>query len=124
MQQAMEVFQPPPLVVPIMESFRTWICRNQLACFDCFQQPSYECPCYKCETWRHNKDAGIVLIESIVEEQDSEAILCNPNSSGGANDAENNRQVIQRTEMLLSVCATHVSAISMLIFRVTMAKHL
>ena len=88
MQQAMEVFQPPPLVVPIMESFRTWICRNQLARFDCFQQPSYECPCYKCETWRRNKDTDIVLMESIMKEQDREAILRNPNSSGGANDAE------------------------------------
>ena len=84
----MEVFRPPPSVVPIMEAFRTWIRRNQLARFDCFQQPSYECPYYKCETWRRTKDADIDLMESIMEEQDREAILGNPNSSDGSNDNE------------------------------------
>ena len=83
MQQVMEVFRPPPSVVPIMEAFRTWISRNQLARFDCFQQPPYECPCYKCETLRCTKDADIDLMKSIMEKQDREAILGNPNSSDG-----------------------------------------
>ena len=88
MQQAMEVFRPPPSIVPIMESFRSWIRRNQLARFDCFQQPSYECPCYKCETWRCSKDAEIDLMESIMEEKNRDAILGNPNSSDGENNNE------------------------------------
>ena len=87
MQQAMEVFRPPPSIVPIMESFRTWIRRNQLARFDCFQQPLYECPCYKCETWRRSKDAEIVMM-AIMEEQNRDAILGNPNSSDGDNNNE------------------------------------
>ena len=71
-----------------MKLFRTWIHRNQLARFDCFQQPSFECPCYKCETWRRTKDADIDLMESIMEEQDRAAILGNPNSSDVSNDNE------------------------------------
>ena len=43
---------------------------------------------WKCETWRRTKDADIDLMESIVEEQDREAILGNPNSSDGSNDNE------------------------------------
>ena len=35
-----------------MESFRSCKQRNQLAKFDCFQEPDWECPWYKCATWR------------------------------------------------------------------------
>ena len=38
--------------------------------------------------WHCNKDADIVLMESIMEEQGREPILGNPISSGGANDTE------------------------------------
>ena len=40
---AMQVFQPPPSIQPIMETFRTWINSDRLATFDCFQEPSWEC---------------------------------------------------------------------------------
>ena len=40
-QVLMEQFKPPASVEPLMESFRAWIRRNQLARFDCFKEANW-----------------------------------------------------------------------------------
>jgi hypothetical protein len=75
---AMEAFKPPPSVLPLMESFRAWIRKNQLARFDCFQEPGWDCLCYKCSTWRSNKEAEILMMESIMDERAQQQLLGTP----------------------------------------------
>ena len=69
---AMEVFKPPPSIMPIMETFRAWIRRNQLARFDCFEEANWDCPCYKCDTWRKHKVADVVMMQQIQQDQENE----------------------------------------------------
>ena len=55
-QITMEQFKPPVCVEPVIKTFRAWIRRNHLAMFDCFKEANWECPCYKCTTWRVQRE--------------------------------------------------------------------
>ena len=51
-----------------------------MARFDCFQEPSWNCSCYKCVTWCANREADVSMMEAIMDERNREAILGAPNS--------------------------------------------
>ena len=80
-QVVMEQFKPPASVEPLMESFRAWIRRNQLARFDCFKEANWECPCYKCATWRAQRESDTDMMEGILQEKQQEQLLGSPASS-------------------------------------------
>ena len=77
-QVALRELAPPTTLSPFMESFRAWIKRNQLARFNCFQEPSWDCPCYKCETWRKQREEDTTMMEGILERQQWAAVVNNP----------------------------------------------
>ena len=56
------------------ETFRAWISRNRMARFDCFQEPSWGCPCYTCETCCVKKEVDVLMREGIMKEQRTQAI--------------------------------------------------
>ena len=88
MELAMEVFRPPPSIQPIMETFRAWINRNRMARFDCFQEPGWNCSCYKCVTWCANREADVTMMERIMDERNRDAILGSPNSPDAKDGVE------------------------------------
>ena len=53
-----------PVPFELHETFRAWINHNKLACFDCFEQPNWICPCYKCETYA--QESSVVIPHSSV----------------------------------------------------------
>ena len=63
---AMRELAPPTTLLPFMESVRAWIRRNQMARFDCFQEASWECPCYKCGTWCNKREEDSTMMEGIL----------------------------------------------------------
>ena len=59
-----------PVPSPIHEPFRRWIEHNQLARFDCFDEPSWLCTCYKCITFQLHADHDTSFYERIKDEQE------------------------------------------------------
>ena len=57
------------------ETFRAWINRNKLAHFDCFQEPNWNCPCYKCETFRTRQNEHLDLQETYMDAYMTDAIM-------------------------------------------------
>ena len=50
--------------------FRRWIEHNHLAKFDCFQEPSWLCTCYKCVTFQLRAESDVCFYEKIKDEQE------------------------------------------------------
>ena len=63
---AMRELAPPATPQQFMESLREWIRRNQLAKLDCFQEPSWECPCYECGIWRVKMEEDTTMMKGIL----------------------------------------------------------
>ena len=42
--------------------------------FDCFKECNWECPCYKCDTWRKHREADVIMMQQIQEHQGNEII--------------------------------------------------
>ena len=107
---AMQVFQPPPSIQPIMETFRTWINSDRLATFDCFQEPSWECPCYKCTTWRTKRESETDFMEGVMDEYVREAILGDVTPTGNDEEIPENETAKCDKHSLFTVrfaCVSH-----------------
>ena len=70
-QLAMAAFPVPP---SIHDSFQTWIRQNNLACFDCFLDPSADCECYKCKTIMAKMEADVIYFEARKDSIEKKAI--------------------------------------------------
>ena len=64
-----------PVPFELHETFRAWINRNKLARFDCFQEPNWNCPCYKCETFRTRQNEDLDLQETYMDAYMTDAIM-------------------------------------------------
>ena len=63
---ALELFmEQNPVPSPLHDSFRCWIERNANAKFDCFEEPSWQCVCYKCVAWQKKIDHEMAIMEAI-----------------------------------------------------------
>ena len=65
-KSAVELFmEQNPVPSPLHENFRCWIARNAMAKFDCFEEPSWQCACYKCAAWQKKVDYEMAVMEAI-----------------------------------------------------------
>ena len=70
-QLAMKEF---PVPAELHDSFQSWICKNQLAKFDCFLNPSVECDCYKCKTVIGKVNADLNYFEDRLDSLENKKI--------------------------------------------------
>ena len=59
-----------PVPSPIHAPFRQWIEHNKQARFDCFEEPSWLCTCYKCITFQMNAEHDTTMFEKIKDEEE------------------------------------------------------